>query len=226
MKRSTKKKISIICAILSVVGILGGISILYALGFRVTYAPELENSWDAISAVASWAGVIVAVVGVFVSGLAIYYAVQVPQKIADRQDKIELFTKRIECYTCIQNLIACADQISSVSTNKEIQTAFRIWLNPENSLTKNMQFSDFAVQLNSMKPILVSGSFLFEKYDANLLQDIIHTGISLLNQVTSHPKQSISEEALQSRAAFCNLCDCFYRKYITSMESELNLNCN
>ena len=33
--------------------------ILYFCGFRITYAPDLENSWDAISAVAEWVGVIV-----------------------------------------------------------------------------------------------------------------------------------------------------------------------
>ena len=39
--------------------------ILFLCGFRITYSPSLENSWNAISAVASWASV-------FVSGLAIY----------------------------------------------------------------------------------------------------------------------------------------------------------
>ena len=31
----------------------------WCTGFRITYAPELDNNWDAISAVAAWAGVIV-----------------------------------------------------------------------------------------------------------------------------------------------------------------------
>ena len=31
-------------------------------GFRITYAPEMENSWDAISAVAAWVSVIVAAI--------------------------------------------------------------------------------------------------------------------------------------------------------------------
>jgi len=31
---------------------------LYSLGFRITYAPELENSWAAIDAVGTWAGVL------------------------------------------------------------------------------------------------------------------------------------------------------------------------
>lgn len=32
---------------------------MWCMGFRVVYAPELDNNWDAISAVAEWAGVIV-----------------------------------------------------------------------------------------------------------------------------------------------------------------------
>lgn len=33
--------------------------ILYKVGFRLTYGPELEASWDAISAIGQWAGVVV-----------------------------------------------------------------------------------------------------------------------------------------------------------------------
>ena len=30
------------------------LAILFALGFKITYAPELENNWDAIAAVGTW----------------------------------------------------------------------------------------------------------------------------------------------------------------------------
>ena len=33
--------------------------VMWCMGFRITYAPELDNNWDAISAVAEWAGVII-----------------------------------------------------------------------------------------------------------------------------------------------------------------------
>ena len=33
--------------------------IMWCFGFRITYAPELDSNWEAISAVAEWAGVIV-----------------------------------------------------------------------------------------------------------------------------------------------------------------------
>ena len=34
------------------------VAIMYALGFKITYAPSLDNSWEAISAVASWVSAI------------------------------------------------------------------------------------------------------------------------------------------------------------------------
>lgn len=67
-------------------------------GWRFIYAPELENSWDAISAVATLVGVVISAGGVVASFIAIWYAIQVPRKIADRQDKIALFERRYECF--------------------------------------------------------------------------------------------------------------------------------
>lgn len=33
--------------------------LLFGLGFKITYAPELENDWEAISAVGEWVGAII-----------------------------------------------------------------------------------------------------------------------------------------------------------------------
>ena len=60
------------------------ILILALFGFRITYNPSLDNNWDAISACAAWAAVVV-------SGLAIYFAIQAPKKIAEEQNRIALF---------------------------------------------------------------------------------------------------------------------------------------
>ena len=78
--------------------VLALVLILFCLGFRITYAPKLENSWDAVSAVASWVQVIISILGVIASLVAIWFAIQVPKKIADRQDKIALFERRYECF--------------------------------------------------------------------------------------------------------------------------------
>lgn len=71
--------------------------ILFCLGFRITYAPKLENSWDAVSAVATW-------VGVVASFVAIWFAIRVPKKIAEQQNKIALFEKRHDAYSSFLSL--------------------------------------------------------------------------------------------------------------------------
>ena len=75
--------------------------ILLLCGFRITYSPSLENSWNAISAVASWASV-------FVSGLAIYYAIQVPKRIAEGQNRITLYEKRYAVYSKLSDCFTYA----------------------------------------------------------------------------------------------------------------------
>lgn len=76
----------------------GVVFIMILFGWRFTFAPELSNNWDAISAVAAWVGVFVAAIGVVASFVAIWYAIQVPKEIADRQNKIALFEKRLSCF--------------------------------------------------------------------------------------------------------------------------------
>lgn len=72
--------------------------ILFLFGFRITCSPEQDNNWDAVSACASW-------VGVIASFVAIWFAIQVPKKIADRQDKIALFEKRYQVYNLFKKLM-------------------------------------------------------------------------------------------------------------------------
>ena len=55
------------------------IALLALLGFRITYAPSAENTWDAISGCAACATVIVSI-------WAIYYTIRVPKKIAEEQN--------------------------------------------------------------------------------------------------------------------------------------------
>ena len=79
---------------------------LYCKGFRITYAPDLENSWDAISACATWAGVIMSSVAIIVAGIVAWRQNEISRKqtdIADKQNKIALFEKRLEIY----NLLLC-----------------------------------------------------------------------------------------------------------------------
>ena len=78
---------------------------LYFFGFRITYAPTLENSWDAISACASWFSAIASVV-------AILIAIRIPKRIAEQQNTIALFDKRYSAYTAFAFLMSDSHSIS------------------------------------------------------------------------------------------------------------------
>ena len=87
---------------------------LYFCGFRITYAPQLENSWDAVSACASWASVVVA-------GFAIYYAILIPKKIAQEQNKIALFEKRYEVFQLFERCFSFAKAIEKSESKDDLR---------------------------------------------------------------------------------------------------------
>lgn len=85
--------------------------ILALLGFKITYNQDLDNNWDAVSACA-------VCVGVVVSGIAIYFAKEVPKKIAKSQNDIALFEKRYQLYKSLLSLLDFANTVSEISEKK------------------------------------------------------------------------------------------------------------
>lgn len=75
---------------------------LFFFGFRITYSPTLESSWDAISACAGWASAVASVA-------AVWAAIRIPKKIAERQDKIELFELKFKAYTAVAEMLGTVD---------------------------------------------------------------------------------------------------------------------
>lgn len=64
---------------------------------------EIHNIANSIDALAQprfidWLAVVFSFVSIAISGVAIWFAVQVPKKIANKQNKIALFEKRYECF--------------------------------------------------------------------------------------------------------------------------------
>lgn len=194
---------------------------LYCVGFRITYAPDLENSWDAVSAFAAWAGVIA-------SFISILIAIRVPKKIAEQQNKVEIFEKRMECYTTIQSLLVAAEQMKDVQVNKGVQVAFRLYLDQPEDIVDNISVTIFAAQLKQKQAIIVSGEFLFSNYNTELLQEIIDTGVGLIMQTATHNIESgnapLSDRAEQLKTKYCQLCQQYESTYLESMEEELQLN--
>lgn len=95
MKRFIGKKWLLFLVIIILV--VGLVTFLYCMGFRITYAPELENSWDAVSACAAWAGAI-GTVAVLVYN---HWTIKLTQRSVRQAIDLQMFEKRLELYNAI-----------------------------------------------------------------------------------------------------------------------------
>lgn len=178
--------------------------VMVSFGWNITYAPDLENSWEAISAVAAWAGIIM-------SFAAMMTAIWTPIRIANRQDKIALFEKRMECYITLQNIFAFARQISDAKSKKDIQTALKLYFGGADSFLENQHYTWYAITLKHQEPIIVGGYFLFSKYyNEVLLQKLLVEIIELSGLIAAKndedAKQPLSDVAQKHKKHICDEC--------------------
>lgn len=99
-------------------------AIMFLFGWRITYAPEMENSWNAISAVATWTGTIIAMASTTASFLAVWFAIQVPKKIAEQQNKITLFEKRYEVFEIYNSCKVFSEMLRWAISQATVQLFF------------------------------------------------------------------------------------------------------
>ena len=118
MKQFINRKCFPLIILLLIIGLI--LVVGFLLGFRITYAPELENSWNAISSVATWAGVIVSVASAVASFMAVLYAV----RVADYQNRIALFEKRYELYEIVFNFCTFSDSLKNATNALDIRMMF------------------------------------------------------------------------------------------------------
>lgn len=211
------------CYYLTVVTLLlivVAVTIAMVFGWRFVYDPELENSWNAISAVAAWAGAAA-------SFIAIWFAIQVPKKIAEQQNKISLFEKRYLCYLAVQDLLAFSNQIEGYCTKQKIQAAFKMYFSNPEIFHEDELAVGLALKLNRKKTLIISGDFLFSNYDSDMLQNIIDTGIDLIMEVATDTEEEaqalLSDKADHLKTTYCALCKDFETHYLAVMENEMNL---
>lgn len=149
------------------ISIIAVLVALYLMGFRITYAPWLDNNWDAISAIAAWAGAIA-------TSVAIWFAVQSPKRIATQQNRIALFEKRLECFIATAKLIAFSNQIDETGkTNKDIHAAYKLYLGEPNDFSAIQAVGQVVAGMVKIEGVIISGEFLFPGYDVELAQSAI-----------------------------------------------------
>lgn len=167
------------------------------------------------------------VISAIVSVIALVFAIRLPIKIAKSQNDVALFEKRCECYVAVQTLLVCAKQLEGAKTNKNIQVAFRYYIDSPENITKNSTPIVFAAQLTQKQAIVIGGAFLFSHYNFELIQDIINAAIELIVAVSDikleEIDKDISNRAMQLKNKYCELCKEFEDTYLGAMEKELQL---
>lgn len=83
--------------VIAVAAFLSVIFLLFLCGFRITYAPELENSWTAISAVAAWAGALGTVAILWYN----HKTIRLTQRSVRQAVGLQLYEKRLELYSAL-----------------------------------------------------------------------------------------------------------------------------
>lgn len=191
---------------------------------------SIANSIDALAQprFIDWLAVVFSFLSIAISGIAIWFAVQVPKKIAYRQDKIGLFEKRYECYVVIQDLLTFADQIKMCQRIFEVQAASKMYFGEAETFHDDELAAVLALKLNRKKVLILSGAFLFSNYDLEKLQEIVDVGIDLIMSAATESKvraqELLSKKTEELKASYCALCEEFEKKYLDAIEKEINLN--
>ncbi len=192
--------------------------VLHLFSFEIVYNPKVISNWDAVSGVASWVGVIVSIVAVCVSALAIYYAIQVPKKIADRQDKIELFEKR---YDVLQSFAKCRIFYLAIIHNQDLQglqnACCRLL---EIEKFSDMTEKDFARKAGEFQYIFNQISFIFSNVSDEAMAKVYDSLWELLSSVV---RADPTDVVVEKRRIYLDATYEFNKKYWPEMIKETSI---
>lgn len=196
-------------------------SVMALFGWRITYAPDLENKWDAISAVASWGGAIGTVTAVF-SAIC----------VANRQNRIALFEKRYKVYNEICNCGTFSYALKLANSKEDISMIFLttfegkslindITLN-ENSVEKMHLHCNAVIRSRELLVTLKESKFLFTQAQW-FFQYIESMAEKLMLLLT--PLSMDDTDLSKRKAEFVSMIhNETYNKVLRQMEKELQLN--
>lgn len=171
--------------------------ILFCLGFRITYAPKLENSWEAVSAVATWAGAI----GTFG---AVWFAI----RVSDKQNKIALFEKRYKIYNSFIQYHILARIIGTSKTSVDIQRNFIYELYGSWNESQ-IEIEQINLKTEEMQYEMTQARFLFDEETGLKVSRIIDLIVDVVDwsfvpeqneQMKKAQKELLAETSLQSYA--------------------------
>ena len=196
---------------------------LYCKGFRITYAPDLENSWDAISACATWAGVIMSSVAIVVAGIVAWRQNEISRKqtdVADKQNKIALFEKRFEIYNI---LLGCSVSVQTLKLIREPEGILKYLFNllikdlEERQRFENMQ----RIYLINCSSTLRSARFFFPQEIACYFTDVAEKFYDLI--MTNVEIDGSEEYNKKKQAYFETIDDLNEKEILKRIETEMKM---
>lgn len=201
--------------------LLAVLVVAFLLGFRITYAPELENSWEAISAVASWAGIIVSIASAIAAFMAVWYAI----RVSDKQNRISLFEKKYELFEIISDCKTFSDLLENAKCNMDVRIMFfaSFCYRSPNSEAKNSTFIA-AKYLEIIRKIKQVG-FLFGEIDGLAhLPKLIGTLTNLLVNCCKESKADDLDDLQEKKQKFSDYINSKdYKDLIDAMQNQLLL---
>lgn len=189
------------------------LAIFAACGWKIIYAPQLENNWSAIDAVGGWASAVI-------SGVAIWFAVSAPKRIARRQNDIALFEMRFSCYNIYLKYISFAEMIREIDTPDRLCQVFSFNFMGYDSIP---DIKESVMIVKSDEQQLMSGLFLFSNScDGKTIQGILQGMLEVIS-LMQKGKENFSKEDKAKVASFCDKCKSFKDEYMGKMRRQLVL---
>lgn len=201
-----------------VVVLLGG----FLLGFRITYAPALENSWEAISGVAAWVSILASIGGSFA---AVWYAV----RVADKQNKISMFEKRYKIYETFNRFKDFSRGLKNRKSDKDILQIYLKSFHDVLDENKGKDDAFFMEHCISMCNKLRYDYLLFQNVETSIythklvcgLLDVIGEVVAQRDMNDGQKDPSAINKAIDAFYELINSED--YNKTLREMEKELML---
>ncbi len=208
-------KVAAISVVVTLVVILVIAWVLHLFSFEIVYDPKVITNWDAVSGVAAWAGVIVSSL---LSLAAIWFAIQVPKKIADRQDKIELFGKR---YDVLQSFAKCRIFYLTIMRNQDLQGLQNACCQLlEIKKISDMTEKNFARKAEEFQYIFSQIPFIFSGVDDKAMAMVYDSLWELLGSVI---RGEPAKKVIEKRTIYLNATYEFNEKYWPKMMEETSI---
>lgn len=158
----------------------------------------IKNSIDAAAQprFIDWIAIVMSGLSVIVSGIAIWFAVQVPRKIADRQDKIALFEKRYELYSLLNGWRYLSEQIIAFAMTNNDARSFFIVLYDDGCQDHTKPTDSMVAMYRKTIGEITKLTFLFSVGDESckqlmLLVNAAHE-VLIGNELTKHKEKLVS----------------------------------